>query len=390
MSTKTSDHITCQACGAEVHDSIREHLSACPSGKSIDEYKEEYPLAPLLTPAKEAKVRAAAEAKKKADAKAEPAKKGEKPKLPVGKKPMTELFGLDVKSGSGKSINVTVLPDHDHQNLVPDRQLDYIHNEKVLKLALYALETNTPALLWGHAGTGKTTLWNDICAATNRPLFRVNHTVNMEETNVTGQMLASDGSTYFEFGPLATAMREGLVYLADEYDFAPPSVLAVYQAVLEGKPLVIKEADAENRVTHPHPDFRFVATGNTNGMGDETGLYAGTMIQNAANYDRFGIVQRLTYPPIEKEREMVRSQVNGIVPEDVERLTEFADRMRTLFDEGNIGMPISPRAVIKVGSIGVAFNSMTTGVEVGFANRLSNIDREAALEAAQRIWGDAA
>ena len=28
---------------------------------------------------------------------------------------------------------------------------------------------------------------------------------------------------------------------------------------------------------------------NTNGSGDETGLYQGTLIQNSANYDRFGM-----------------------------------------------------------------------------------------------------
>lgn len=389
--TKTNDSITCQACGASVSDSIREHLPTCPSGKSIEEYKKDYPLAPLMSKSKEEKVRALA-AKREKEKSGEPSEgKKSKPsaKVATGKKPMSELFGIKVKSSSDKDIHVTVLESHDSQDLVPDRELDYIHNEKVLKLAMYALETNTPALLWGHAGVGKTTLWHDICAATNRPIFRVNHTINMEESNVVGQWVVKDGETQFELGPLAVAMSKGYVYLADEYDIAPPAVIAVYQAVLEGKPLVIKEADEGSRIVRPHPNFRFTATGNTNGMGDETGLYAGTMIQNAANYDRFGVVQRVPYPPMEKEREMVRNQVKGIEEEDVERLTEFANRMRTLFEEGNIGMPISPRAVCKVGSIGVAFNSMTTGVEVGYANRLSNIDSAAAMEAASRIWGDA-
>lgn len=49
-------------------------------------------------------------------------------------------------------------------------------------------------------------------------------------------------------------MKHGWMYLADEYDFAQPNVLSVYQAVLEGKPLYIKEADAANRVIKPHPN----------------------------------------------------------------------------------------------------------------------------------------
>ena len=90
--------------------------------------------------------------------------------------------------------------------------------------------------------------------------------------------VVKNGETVFELGPLPYAMKHGMVYCADEYDFAEPAVLSIYQSVLEGKPLIIKEADLENRVIKPHPNFRFCATGNTNGAGDSFGLYQGTRI----------------------------------------------------------------------------------------------------------------
>lgn len=68
-------------------------------------------------------------------------------------------------------------------------------------------------------------------------------------------------------------MKHGWVYLADEYDFAFPQILGVYQPVLEGEALVIKEATPEWRRITPHERFAFIGTGNTNGSGDETGLY---------------------------------------------------------------------------------------------------------------------
>ena len=45
-------------------------------------------------------------------------------------------------------------------------------------------------------------------------------------------------------------MKHGWVYLADEYDFAFPQILGVYQPVLEGEALVIKEA-TQNGVALP-------------------------------------------------------------------------------------------------------------------------------------------
>jgi cobaltochelatase CobS len=163
---------------------------------------------------------------------------------------------------------------------------------ELLKDVLMMIEMRIPGYLWGHAGTGKSTLPTQLCARLNRPIIRAQHTASTEESHICGQILVRSGATYFEPGLLASAMRNGWVYLADEYDFAFPQILGVYQPVLEGEPLIIKEATPEWRYVEPHKRFAFIGTGNTNGSGDETGLYQGTNIQNAANFSRFGIVSR--------------------------------------------------------------------------------------------------
>ncbi|MDW2825454.1 hypothetical protein [Klebsiella quasipneumoniae] len=68
--------------------------------------------------------------------------------------------------------------------------------------------------------------------------------------------------------------------------------------MLEGKALIIKEGTPEWRYVEPHKPFASIGTGNTNGSGDETGLYQGTNIQNAANFSRFGIVSHVKYMEI--------------------------------------------------------------------------------------------
>ncbi|CAI6214255.1 hypothetical protein DJICPGNB_25850 [Escherichia coli] len=96
--------------------------------------------------------------------------------------------------------------------------------------------------------------------------------------------------------------------------------------MLEGEALVIKEATPEWRRITPHERFAFIGTGNTNGSGDETGLYQGTNIQNAANFSRFGIVSNVKYMSKEAEINMLINA--GIVDEYAEKMVKFAGIVR--------------------------------------------------------------
>ncbi|MBH3434574.1 hypothetical protein I5T21_16870 [Pseudomonas citronellolis] len=52
-------------------------------------------------------------------------------------------------------------------------------------------------------------------------------------------------------------MRNGFIFVLDEWDTLDPAVTAGLHAVHEGRPLVIAENNGE--VVRPHPNFRFVA-----------------------------------------------------------------------------------------------------------------------------------
>jgi len=261
---------------------------------------------------------------------------------------------------------------------------NYIFNIDLLKTVLLGLEARFNTYLWGHAGVGKTTIIEQACAHTKRPWIRVQHTRNMEESHVVGQWVVRDGHTVFELGPLPFAMKYGLTYVADEYDFAMPAVLSLYQPVLEGKALVIKDADQANRIIRPHPQFRFCATGNTNGTGDETGLYAGTLMQNAANYERFAIVEEVRYPEKKIEIGLVAAQ-GGVPTQDAEQLVSFANLVRESFTNGKIGLPVSPRALINAAQLGRRRGSIKTGLGLAYVNRLSRVDQQAVREIIDRM-----
>lgn len=374
-----SEKIACQICGAKVH-SIKLHLErdGAHPGMSVLEYQSQFPGAPLLSDLAKQKIAEVSRAR------AEDA-------APAGssKQALHTLFGLgEVKSAMssrGTPIMVDVLATEEDQDMIPAAMNGYVFNIEVLKNILLGFAMNIPTYVWGHAGTGKTTLLTQICAYTKRPVLRVQHTVNTEESHIAGQWTVKDGQTVFELGPLAMAMKHGWVYLADEYDFAMPQVLSVYQPVLEGAPLVIKEADHANRIIKPHPNFRFCATGNTNGTGDESGLYLGANLQNAANYDRFGVVEHMPYME-PKQEELILIGMAGVQRDDAEKLVQFATMVRDAFSGGKISSTISPRAMVNAAKLGIKKASWRGGLDLAFANKLSRIDREIVDALAQRVF----
>lgn len=387
--------IICQLDGQAVHV-IQTYLSKNHPSVSLDAYRERFPDAPLLS-------EAAKKALKKKRDEAESIKThmagvsavAETKVVSIRKKaPDYGIRTADVIKlipnikgvPASTSIPVSVFETHDHQEMVPETDADYIWNPEVLRDCIAALDYNIPAYFWGHAGTGKSTTWEQYAAYTNRPFIRIQHTANTEESHIVGQMLANENGTYFEPGPLALAMRFGWVYLADEYDFAFPQVLGVYQPVLEGKALIIKEAPQEWRRVDPHPQFRFVGTGNTNGSGDETGLYQGTNLQNAANYSRFGIVTKVEYMDQEDEAQMIETKAK-IHADKAKELVKFATRVRESYDRGEITNTIGPRELLFAAKLGALFGGdFKAGLNRAFINKMPSSSALAVREVCDRIF----
>lgn len=386
-----SEKITCSICGEMVH-SVQLHLRDAHPEITLEDYRKSYPDAPIMSNL--AKQRLEQKLKERKEESLVTEMSGAAATVTVlntaMRKPMHEVFNLGkvkaAMNARGEPIPIAVLPSTEYDDMIPDKDPGYIFNIDLLKTTLLGLELKIPVYLWGHAGVGKSTLVEQVCAHTGRPYMRIQHTINTEESHIVGQTLANESGTYFEPGPLTLAMKNGWVYNADEYDYAHASVLSVYQAVLEGKPLVIKEAPAEFRVVHPHENFRFMATGNTNGAGDETGLYSGTNVGNAANYSRFGIVEKVEYMPKSQETLVIVNQA-GVAKEDAQKLVEFAGLIRSSYEASKMGATVGPRELIYAGMIGLRRGSWITGLQLAFINRLGKVDRETAMGLAQRTFG---
>lgn len=393
-----SNGVRCEIDGLWVH-SISVHLKHEHPSMSLSEYRLLYPEAPIESAyIRELRIKRERE---RAGASIDAATSATVAPFPTPAggviQPLHKVFGLreqkSTQNARGEQIMCPVLgaPDPEIAMYLGEVDENYVHDPEQLKDILLATLLNIPMLAWGFHGTGKTTMLEQFFTRTNRPFIRVQHTVSTEEAHILGQYVVKtrDGEKVMEFepGPLAVAMRFGLIYLADEYDFALPSVTSVYQPVLEGKSLLIKEAPPEWRMVKPHPNFRFFATGNTNGSGDETGLYQGTQIMNAANYSRFGLTLQIGYKKPDIETNVVAKQA-GILPEDARKLVNFANNVRESYAKGEISVTVSPRELINAAKIGLAKGgAWRAGLQKSYINRLSSTDRKAVDDFAQRIFG---
>lgn len=296
-------------------------------------------------------------------------------------------------------------PGHELMDHVPSVNQNYRFNADNLRDMLVFIANNDGdgLFLSGPTGCGKTSLILETAGRLNWPVRRINAHSRMELHEIVGSMAlvpvkGGGTSTVFRYGPLAQAMKEGSLFILDEMDTLDPAVANGLNAVLEGNPLVI--ADNGGEVVKAHPNFRFIATGNTAGMGDDSGAYAATQQQNLAFLDRFWIVT-VGYPDESVEQSILEAMFSDTIEAGIRnKMIKVANLVREQFvGTGNSGATLSitfsTRTLIRWSNMLISYSqSKISGSRLEYTldrcltMRARPHEREAVIEIAKNVFGN--
>lgn len=309
---------------------------------------------------------------------------------------MTKKFSIADTFGVAAPAHLMVegFADETHPR-IPCKEPDFVFRKDHLRdlLAFLSRPDGDGLYIHGPTGCGKTSLVTQAAARLNWPVHAVTCHGRLELADLIGQFTLTGGAMQFVHGPLAQAVRDGHVMILNEIDLMDPSELAGLNDVIEGQPLVIPQNGGE--VIRPHPKFRLVATGNSGGQGDRTGLYQGILRQNMAFMDRFRVME-VAYMGEADEKALLARKFPGIPEPITAGMVRVATEIRKLFTGGAEGIGIlsvtmSTRCLIRWAGLLVAFkgapSALSYALDRALTLRAEPEERTAIHRIAEDVFG---
>lgn len=271
------------------------------------------------------------------------------------------ISGISIPKGNGLGLVPKVNPAYNFGKHVSNVLMDIIENRKIM--------------LVGHAGSGKTSLVEQIAALANQGVERVNFNGQTTVADFIGFWSVKNGETVWIDGALPRAAKDGLWLLCDEIDFGEPAILADLNPVLErdGK-VVLKEKGGE--VITPHPNFRVFSTANTVGcMSKFRGLYQGTNIMNEAFLDRWRCYM-VEYMKEADEVAVLSKTIPRISADLAKPIVRVANDIRQAFLKEEVSCTFSTRRVIDWTELMVRLKDPIAAAEIAVFSKVSDEDKE--------------
>lgn len=161
----------------------------------------------------------------------------------------------------------------DDTRVLPEAARHYLFKD-----ILEAVDANIPAALIGPAGSGKSTVCEQIADAVGLPYYLQNSVSGVHE--LSGYM---DAYGKYHGTTFRTAFEHGGLVLIDEVDTSDPGALKWTNTALANGHAMFPDND---KPVKRHTDFRIVIAANTFGTGADR-IYVGANQLDASTLDRF-------------------------------------------------------------------------------------------------------
>jgi MoxR-like ATPase len=260
--------------------------------------------------------------------------------------------------------------------LIPKLDESYYFNREFTTSLIDGVYHNDRILLTGHKGVGKTSIVEQMASRINQPVIRINMNGETRISDFLGKITLLKDKTFYQYGVLPTAMKNGWWLICDEIDMAEPNILSLLYPVLEknGK-LVLKENEGE--VIVPHPNFRIFGTSNSIGiMQDFAQNYIGGNDQNDAFLDRWTVLYHEDHPD-ELYGQILKNKV-GINRTQIKRILAFKQSINQ--DNAFAGQTIlTMRSVLDFAVKLKFYKNPLKAANMAFLNKFRSDDREVML-----------
>ena len=232
---------------------------------------------------------------------------------------------------------------------VPEVDTRYVFRTDLLVPVLLSLVDNKKAWVSGHTGTGKSTLVKQVAAHLRWPVITLSLDGEITRMDLIGRdslTTNKDGQTVSEFvdGVLPRAFSQPCILLCDEIDFVRDDIAYALQTALNENEVTITE-DGGRKVRATQWS-RIIATANTLGQGDDSGLYRGAKVQSQAFLDRFTTWIEVPYMDENDERALLANTFTALDEEVTNQIMQYTHEHRQGFVNSRVLQPLSPRGVL--------------------------------------------
>jgi MoxR-like ATPase len=238
----------------------------------------------------------------------------------------------------------------------------------------------------GPTRCGKTSTLRELFARTNLPALFIQCHPDMEITDLFGTWVLGEKGMVKVYGPVVTAMLRGWTVVLEERDSLKPGVNQALHGLMDTGMVILPQFGGE--IVKAHEDFAMFATANTNGNGDEQGIFLASLAQAASSNMRWLNVNADYLPQAKEEALLLRTYlplVSGAVEKKattdlVKGFVAFANETRNSVKAGKMLVPCSTGSLRHALDVWMAMGSVRTGIEMAYLNGIGSADRAVAEE----------